>query len=138
MQIITNEDAQLLTLPFIGKRINRIWQGNGSAIFFEVGELSDNKGELTVMIEWSWRVENEEKIIFGSFSEPSEFPVQLDKLHGLILNGVSFQFRLPEVVLELSGNIKVCSFSIVEGDPEWALITPAKTLMSSNGNLVIE
>lgn len=133
MQIISKEEAQLFVTPYIGMRLSRVRQGNGSAIFFEIGELTDNKGELTVMIEWSWRVENIEEIIFGSFSEPSEFPAQLEKLEGLTLKGLSFQSRLPEVVLELSGSMWVCSFSTVEGDPEWALITPTKTLMSSKG-----
>jgi len=138
MDIISTEEALEFTAPFIGKAVSRVWRGNGSAIFLEIGELADNKGELTVMIEWSWRVENEQEIEFGSWSEESEFSKLLQNLKGLALNRVSFQSRLPEVVLELSGNKWVCSFSTVEGDPEWALITPTKTLLSSNGNLCFE
>ncbi len=138
MQRISEKEALKFTTPFIGKRVNRVWQGNGSAIFLEIGELSDNKGELTVMIEWSWRVENENSIEFGSWSDDSRFPALLEKLNGKILQSISFQSRLPEVVIKLSSNIWVCSFSTVDGDPEWALITPNKTLLSSKGSLGFE
>lgn len=138
MQIITTKEAIEFTAPFIGKVLNRVWQGNGSALFLEFGELTNNKGELTVMIEWSWRVENEQEIEFGSWSEESKVSERLQNLNGLTLKGVLFQSRLPEVVLELSRNKWVCSFSTVEGDPEWALITPSKTMLSSKGNLGFE
>jgi hypothetical protein len=62
----------------------------------------------------------------------------LDTLHGLFISNISFQSRLPEVVVELSSNTWVCSFSTVEGDPEWALITPSNTLLSKNGLLAFE
>lgn len=53
MKEITTEEAITFISPFLGKEISRVWQGHGSAIFLEVGELTDNKGELTIMIEWS-------------------------------------------------------------------------------------
>lgn len=138
MKEVTIEEALNFTSPYIGKEISRVWQGHGSAIFLEVGELTENKGELTIMIEWSWRVEKGNKISFGSWSDESEFSQLLKSLKGLTLRNISFQSRLPEVVVELSNDIWVCSFSTVEGDPEWALITPNKTMLSSNGVLAFE
>lgn len=138
MEIVSSEEAKEFIAPFIGKLVSRVWQGNGSAIFLEIGELTENKGELTIMIEWSWRVESLTQILFGSFSELSDFPRFLKQLSGLAVNNISFQSRLPEVIVELSDNTWVCSFSTVEGDPEWALITPGKTLLSSKGNLGFE
>ena len=138
MEKISKEEAIAFTLPFTGKAVTRVWQGNGSAIFLEIGELTDNKGELTVMIEWSWRVEKGQEIEFGSWSDDSKFPDLLETLRGLTLESISFQSRLPEVVLELSSDTWVCSFSTVEGDPEWALITKGKTLHSREGALAFE
>lgn len=138
MKGITTEEIMNFTSPLLGKEISRVWQGHGSAIFLEVGELTENKGELTIMIEWSWRVEKGNKISFGSWSEESEFPQLLETLKGLTLRNISFQTRLLEVVVELSNDIWVCSFSTVAGDPEWALITPTKTMLSSNGVLGFE
>jgi len=138
MKEITFEEAMSFVFPFQGKKVSRVWQGHGSAIFLEIGELTENKGELTIMIEWSWRVEKGNKICFGSWSNESEFPKLLKLLNGLTLKDISFQNRLPEVVVELSNEYWVCSFSTVEGDPEWALITPNKVLLSSNGTLAFE
>lgn len=135
MQNISVKEAVEFTAPYIGKKVSRVWQGHGSTIFLEIGELTENKGELTVMIEWSWRVENKYEIEFGSWSDDSEFPNLLRKLDGLTLQDITFQSRLPEVIVQLSDDMWVCSFSTVEGDPEWAIITPGKTLLSSKGSL---
>jgi hypothetical protein len=138
MKKVSETDALEFISPYLGKSISRVWQGNGSSIFLEVGDLTDQKGELTIMIEWSWRVENEKEIEFGSFSELEEFPVLLSKLEGLTIKGIYFQSRLPELVVQFVENIWLCSFSTVEGNPEWALITRNKTLLSSEGSLAYE
>jgi len=131
MRKISENDVQNFIEPYIGKVVSRVRQGHGSSIFLEVDDL-------TIMIEWSWRVEKGNEIAFGSWSDSSLFKSYLDTLHGLFISNISFQSRLPEVVVELSGNTWVCSFSTVEGDPEWALITPSNTLLSKNGVLAFE
>lgn len=138
MKKISEMEALDFVLPYMGKTISRVWQGAGSSIFLEVGELTDHKGELTIMIEWSWRVEDENQIKFGSFSESDEFSDMLSTLSGLTVKSISFQARLPELVVQFIENIWLCSFSTVEGDPEWALITPEKTLVSNGGSLAFE
>ena len=131
MSIISENDVKNFIAPYIGKVVSRARQGHGSAIFLEVGDL-------TIMIEWSWRVEKGNEIAFGSWSDESTFKNNLASLNGLFLSNISFQSRLPEVVVELTNNTWVCSFSTVEGDPEWALITPKDTLLSKNGSLAFE
>lgn len=138
MKNISKKEALSFVSPYLGKTINRVSQGHGSAIFLEIGELTDGKGELTIMIEWSWRVEGESQIKFGSFSKPEEFPNLLSSLVGLTVKNISFQSRLPELVVQFTESVWLCSFSTVDGDPEWALITPEKTLLSSAGNLAYE
>lgn len=131
MSIIFENDIREFIEPYIGKVVSRVRQGHGSAIFLEVDDL-------TIMIEWSWRVEKGNQIAFGSWSEESAFKNHLATLNGLFLSNISFQSRLPEVVVELTDNTWVCSFSTVEGDPEWALITPTNTLLSKSGCLAFE
>jgi len=89
------------------------------------------------MIEWSWRVEKGNQIYFGSWSSESDFPL-LQELKGLKLKGISFESRLPEVVVELSNEFWVNSFSTYEGDPQWALITAGDTLHSRDGSILFE
>ena len=138
MKIVTRSEAEKFTSPYIGKTVSRVWSGAGSSVFLEVGDLFESKGELTITMEWSWRVENTSNILYGTFSERAVFEKGLKELHGLSLEDISFHSRLPEVVVKLSNNIWVSSFSTVEGDPEWALITNTKTLHSKNGELCFE
>ena len=92
MRKISENDVQNFLKPYIGKVISRVRQGSGSSIFLEVDDL-------TIMIEWSWRVEKGNEIAFGSWSDNSMFKSYLDTLHGLFISNISFQSRLPEVVL---------------------------------------
>jgi len=131
MSIISESDIRKFIEPYIGKVVRCVRQGHGSAIFLEIDDL-------TIMIELSWRVEKGNKIAFGSWSDESFFKNHLATLNGLFLSNISFQSRLPEVVIELTNSTWVCSFSTVEGDPEWALITPTDTLLSKSGRLAFE
>ncbi len=117
--------------PYIGKVVNRVRLGHGSAIMLDIDDL-------TIMIEWSWRVEKENKIAFSSWSDSTLFERLLSSLNGLYISSISFQSRLPELVVELTSNTWICSFSTVEGHPEWALITPDRTLISKNARLAFE
>lgn len=138
MRNIQEKEALDFLSPHLGKEITRVWQGHGSAIFFEVGDLTNNHGELTIMIEWSWRVENEKNIAYGSWSEESDFSHLIQELKGLNLVSFQFQGRLNELVVELTSKKWVCSFSTVEGDPEWAILSNGTTLLSKNGSLAFE
>ena len=113
MHKLSNDEVRSFVAPYIGKVIRSVRQGHGSAIFLEVEDL-------TIMVEWSWRVEKGNEIAFGSWSDDSFFPALLSELNGKFIQDISFQARLPELVLELSDNTWLCSFSTVEGDPEWA------------------
>jgi hypothetical protein len=138
MNEVSEEDALQFLSPYVGKEINRSWRGQGSAIFLEVGNLVEGKGELTIMIEWSWRVESEKSITFGSWSEEEAISNGLRSLEGKKVEGFSFYSRLPELMVQLSNNYWVCSFSTIEGSPEWSLIAKNKTLQSIEGRLAYE
>ena len=135
----------------IGKRISHVWRGYGSAIFLEFGELAawksrngkegDATGELCLMIEWSWRIENPRSILGGSWSSEGKWPGMFTKILGATVEDVEFFGRIPEILLSLSNGRRVASFSTVEGQPEWALLTrkPAiGSLCVKGGRLSVE
>ncbi len=128
---LSDSEIRSFVAPYIGKIIRNVRQGHGSTIILEIDDL-------TIMIEWSWRVEKANEISFGSWSDDSLFQDLLAELNGRFVKNISFQARLPELVVELSDNTWICSFSTVEGNPEWALITPSNTLLSRSGNLEFE
>ena len=61
----------------VGLPVADVWKGYGSAIFLELGKLHKvkdyknkplrKKGDITLMIEWSWRIESHRSIVVGSF-----------------------------------------------------------------------
>jgi hypothetical protein len=154
--IISQEQFRELTRPLIGLPISLVWRGYGSAIFLEIGELSEKTrfskngqekvsllGQFGVMIEWSWRVERPQSIYLGSWSSDKIIDHRLNKLKGKTITGVEVEGRLPELVLQLSDSFWVHSFATDEGQPEWCLFLdrqcwPQEWLISERGNLIKE
>jgi hypothetical protein len=72
--------------PLVGLPLSRVWRSYGSAIFLEFGDLSPRlkhngceahaAGEMSLMIEGSWRIEDHASVRCGSWSDSSalQFP----------------------------------------------------------------
>ncbi len=131
---ITNEQFHNLTRPLIGLPVSETWRGAGSAIFFELGKLTEeqrqhkdgtthisHRGEAGLMLEWSWRVERPKSVFFGSWSGNRIITNKLSKLQGLTVVDIAVEGRLPELVIQLSGGHWVHSFTTVDGHPQWCL-----------------
>jgi hypothetical protein len=116
----------------VGLPLSHVWRGRGSAIFLEFGRLTPRllkdgtpgspDGEITAMIEWSWRIENGVEIVCGSFSEEEVWPEAFEGLHGRVVTDVQVFGRLPELYVSLEGDVHVASFMTAGGEPAWALI----------------
>jgi hypothetical protein len=135
-EIITEKQFYGSLKPFIGLPINRSWKGYGSALILEVGNLTNGKGDLSIMIEWSWRVEKGNSIWFGSWSEEETIIDNIPKLSGYKIQNISLFSRLPELLISLSNNTWVSSFSTVAGNPEWAVIYSNPEIESRSGKLL--
>ena len=136
----------------IGKQISHVWRGFGSALFLEFGELSDivfcqdgstrnPTGEISLMIEWSWRIEKPRSILGGSWSSDGKWPGMFKKLLGSTVVDVSISTGLPELILMLSSGLKLKSFMTAEGQPTWTIITRSPnlgTLQVKRGSLFVE
>ncbi len=136
----------------LGLCVSHAWRGYGTAIFLEFGRLSPRTkrdgttgnpcGIFTLMIEWSWRVEESEKIAFGSWSDDSIWEAGLSNLIGQCVTDVDLFGRLPELQLSLSNKFYLMSFMTAEGDPAWALIDHREnglpTIKSQSGRVTTE
>jgi hypothetical protein len=135
MRMVTMYDHRELLQPFrnslVGKPLSHIWLGQGTALFMEFGRLTpvtlhDGRrgnaiGELGVMIEWNWRIENAATIICGSGSEAALRETTFKNIQGCHVVDVELVGRLPELTIALADNFYVSSFMAAEGDPRWAL-----------------
>lgn len=143
--IISLEDAKHRINALIDQTISEVWRGYGSAIFIEIGELSYDAnsehphGEHTIMVEWSWRVENQFKIIVGSWSD-DELINNLPKLLlGLKIKSIEFFGHSPELSIQLSNQTWFTSFMTNDGDPMWSIKSKdSQWLCYVNGHFQIE
>ncbi|MBB4015290.1 hypothetical protein GGR16_000296 [Chelatococcus caeni] len=114
-----------------GMSVSHVWRGYGSALFVEFGSLTvktrrdgspgEPQGDIGLMIEWSWRIEDENSIVCGSESDDDLWPAIFARLVGQRVIDLRTFGRLPEILLSLSGGLHVASFMTAGGDPAWAL-----------------
>ncbi len=129
------------------------WKGYGSAMFIEFGTLHDRgfrrdgskrnpKGEWTLQIEWSWRIEGRKLIWCGSWSDEEKWLPTFSRLLKTTVTSVNFWVRLPEIEVGFSNGLHLVSMMTAEGDPQWSLSKRCSTgydgLSSRLGSLVLE
>jgi hypothetical protein len=127
---MTDWIEQFRTAAF-GLAVAHVWRGHGSALFVELGMLAprtrrdgsagEPAGEIGLMIEWSWRIEDERSVACGSWSDEALWARTFARLIGCTVEDLSTFGRLPEVLLSLAGDLHVASFMTAEGDPAWTL-----------------
>lgn len=129
----------------VGQRVSLAWQGYGSTIFLEFGKLTPTyrpngesgygQGEITIMLQWGWRMEDETSILCGHGNENDEITAGLLRLTGLELADAALVGRLPELSLSFSNTLYVTSFWPCEGDPSWTIFD---RMMDGHNALYIE
>jgi hypothetical protein len=133
-----------------GQVVSRVWRGHGSALFLEFGRLSPVEvrgrpdaleGEMTLMIEWSWRIEAPDRILGGSWSEEADWPGLFEGLAGARVAEASLFGRLPEIAVRFDDGRSVCSFMTADGQPAWTLFDrsaePTRWIEVEGGRVVV-
>lgn len=149
-QIISSpsrEEFIALTRPLIGLPVSHAWRGYGTAMFLEFGALTmpgpstprsrNPKGEATLMVQWSWRVETRGAVQFGSWSGNKKMDNGIQQLKARTVLDIGLVGRLPEVYIELSGQRWVHTFMTREGQPEWTVFLPDRTWITFRGGRII-
>ena len=123
-------DAFATTLA--GLPISHVWRGYGSAIFIEIGKLVPRsrrdgspghpEGEVSLGVEWSWRIEDRVSIICGSWSEEERWEPALDLLRNSKIARCGLFGALPEIAISTEASIRFLSFSTTDGQPQWHLV----------------
>jgi hypothetical protein len=124
-------DFATFSAGLIGLPMSRIWQGYGSAIFLEFGEVQPRRrqdgspgnprGDWTLFIAGSWRIEGKRRIWCGSWSDGARWPRAFSRLQGQSVTSIQLLGRLPEVYVTFSSGLHLASMMTAEGDPAWRL-----------------
>ena len=112
--------------------IAHLWRGYGSAVFIEFGELTPRsnsdgspgqpEGEVSLGVEWSWRIEDVNEILCGSWSEERLWDPAFARLTNERVSRLEVFGTLPEVTLTTESGLRFLSFSTTDGQPQWHLI----------------
>lgn len=116
----------------IGKPVSHVWFGHGSALFLELGTLSESKrangtagnpkDEITVMTDFGWRIEGQRSVVCGSGESECRMASAVQKLLGASVVAAQAAGRIPELQIELSNKLWLATFSRYQGQPTWALL----------------
>jgi hypothetical protein len=126
-ELISRAQFAELTAPLLGLPVSRAWRGYGSAVFLELGAMSEYegtgnpRGEATVMVEWDWRVEGTRSIRFGSSSGDRKLNRGIAALAGPAVVSIAVEGRLPELAVTLADGRELRSCAAVEGQPRWTV-----------------
>lgn len=116
----------------VGLPISHARSGYGGTALFDLGTLQPYKtrkgndsrrGEVSLMIECSWRVEKARSVWFGAFDSDRIIESRLAKLVGHTVEGATLEGRFPELRLKLSGGSQLTSFTCSQGDSCWVIFT---------------
>jgi hypothetical protein len=122
-----------------GMVVSHVWFGHGSALFVELGELSEGRtrtdgsagnpsGAVTVMVDSGWRVERARSILAGSGDSKRRMASASNKLLGASIVSAELVGRIPELQLQFSNGLWLVTFSRYEGQPGWAVLFGAPRL----------
>ncbi|WP_311267155.1 hypothetical protein [Sphingobium sp. WCS2017Hpa-17] len=126
------EEFESFASTLAGETISYFWQGYGSAIFLEIGQLTPRKkrdgspghpeGEISIGVKWSWRVEDARSIVCGSWSEDDLWEPAFSKLQGAQIESCELFGVLPEISLATKSGLRFLSFSTTDGQPQWHIV----------------
>lgn len=142
---------EALASSLTGQPISYLWRGYGSAMFFEFGDLAPRanrdgspghpEGQISLGVEWSWRVQNDAGILCGSWSEEDVWEQGLAPLRDARVERLTLFGKLPEVELVTEGGVRFLSFSTTEGQPRWHIVDrrtfPAQWFTVRQGQLYV-
>ncbi len=126
------EAFERLAASLVGMPITNVWRGYGSAVFIELGALSplirrdgtegQPQGEVSLGVEWSWRIEGPDSIRCGSWSKEALWEPTFAALLGARIARCELFGALPEIALTTDDGQRFVSFSTTDGQPWWHLV----------------
>jgi hypothetical protein len=140
---------EALAASLSGQPINCLWRGYGSAVFIEFGDLTPRtnrdgspghpEGQVSLGVEWSWRIEDDTKILSGSWSEEDLWEPTFARFRNTQVESVRLFGKLPEIELSTNQSVRFVSFSTTDGQPRWHVVDrrngPAHWFSVRNGQL---
>ncbi|MBJ7409335.1 MAG: hypothetical protein JHD15_03085 [Phenylobacterium sp.] len=116
----------------VGMKLSHIWRGERTALFLEFGRLSERPrkdgstgnplGEISVGLEFEWRIEVDRRLACGSSGDQKLWAEVFEGLLGKRASQVELFGDVPELRVVMDAQERLLTFSLDEEDgPQWAL-----------------
>ena len=125
--------------PLVGMPVSRVWNGGASALFLELGDLQpwdtgrrrrSKRGEVTLQIEWNWRVQTRTKILVGSDQSNWAINKYIRRLKGLEIVAIALDDEVKnDLIVQFSEEIQLQTSRLTSGDGEWLIWLKDGTLL---------
>ena len=150
---ISSDEFNMLAQSAVGLPVSHVWLGYADALFLELGRLRRQslrngrppalKGTMTIMLDCGWRVERPRSVAFDRFCSKRKIEGGVERLRGKKVKSISLVGRVPEISVELAGQLWVQSFQL-SGTCAWCLFLPGRNdsvgvcLTRDRGRTVLE
>jgi Protein of unknown function (DUF3027) len=142
---LSRDAFQALVQPLIGLAVSLPWNGYGTVIFLELGQLSPSaskqrygRGEACIHASRGWRMECGASVLYGSSNRKPAINRGLASLQGARLETGSLVGEVPELVAVFSNGHCLRSMVMLAGDPAWCVRLPdGNTLSIDAGALCV-
>lgn len=122
--MITSKEVESLLIELRGSEVTNAWRGYGSAIFLELGHLMNRgvrepRGEQTIAIEWSWRLQDQHSVLLGSWDDNNLIDQFPNTVIGETIGSLGLFTELNELDIKFKSTRRLLSFTTTFGDPQW-------------------
>jgi hypothetical protein len=115
-----------------GYEISHVWLGHASCLFLELGALTqgnprkdgsigNSKGEITVCLNFCWRIEKKKSICIGTGASIKRLQNAIKELINTKIISAQTVGRLSELHIELSNNLWLTTFEQYSSQPSWSI-----------------
>jgi hypothetical protein len=128
-----------------GLPISLPWKGAGSAIFLELGQIAPptgryrhGRGDACVAVEWDWRVEYGETVLYGSSDRGPKIAAGIAELQNKTMTDLVIEGVVPELTIVFSNGHVLRTMAMLEGDPQWWIrLHSGEALHARRGSLLV-
>jgi hypothetical protein len=128
-ELIAIEAFRTVTASIRGLPVSRPWKGYGSAIFLELGQMTNDplgrerhdRGEVSIKAEWDWRVEAKGCVLYGSSNSRPKIANGIAGLQDKTITDLIVEGEVPELVVTFDNGQVLRTMAMVGGDPQWSV-----------------
>jgi hypothetical protein len=142
---LTAEQANEKIQTLIGLPVSLPWKGCGSAIFLELGELTQptnrqrrarDEGEVCIYVGWDWRCETGNTVLFGSSNSRPAIERGIQALRESKVTSIAISGKVPELSIEFSNGYRLITAAMLPDGSKWRVRFKESSYLSADKGIL--